>query len=157
MTQSKGERLVKELIEKYGNLTIGQTYDYYATMILTDANHPRPEKTPEDVVLKDIHLSDLPGVTSWDEYKELEAFCKGKRKVRMIPVKVAESEKEFNSPQQELLRKKKHQEFASLFPNYLRAPGLAGHIASFEQFDRFMNNSPSPKEYGRYLSNKKHR
>lgn len=137
-------------------MTIGQTYDYYATRILTDANHPRPEKSPEDAVLEDIHLSDLPGVTNWDEYKELEAFCKGKRKVRMIPVKVAESENEFNSPQQELLRKKQHQEFASLFPNYLRTPGLAEHIASFEQFDRFMNSSLSPKEYGCYLSNKKH-
>ena len=156
MTQSKGERLVKELIEKYGDLTIGQTYDYYATRILKDANHPLPEKSPEDVVLKDIHLSDIPGVTSWDEYKELEAFCKGKRKVRMIPVKVEESEKEFNSPQQELLRKKKQNELAAMLPTYFRTPGLAEHIAAYEQFDKFMNSSPSPKEYGRYLSNKKH-
>ena len=156
MTQSKGERLVKELIEKYGDLTIGQTYDYYATRILTDVNHPRSEKSPEDVVLKDIHLSDLPGVTSWDEYKELEAFCKGKRKVRMIPVQVEESQKEFNSPQQELLRKKQHQEFASMYTTFFRTPGLTEHIAAGEQFDRFLNSSPSPKEYGRYLSNKKH-
>lgn len=157
MTQSKGERLIKELIERYGDLTIARTYDYYATLIFNDASHPHPEKSPEDVVLKDIKLSDLPGVTSWDEYKELEAFCKGKRKVRMIPVKVAKSENEFNSPQQEFIRKKKQHKFDSFCANFFKSPGLTEHVTAFEQFNRFMNSSPSPKEYGRYLSNNKHR
>lgn len=113
MTKSKGQRLLQELIEKYGDAVIAFSYDYYATRIYTNPQNLRETKNPEDAVISEIHLSGVGEVTSWDDIKKLEDIATGRRPKMRYPVVVQESKDLYDSNQQQLLRKKHSQEFGA--------------------------------------------
>ncbi len=154
MTKSKGQKLLQELIVKYGDVVVGKTYDYWATRL---DEYRNTIDIPQELVLTELHLSDMPWVTNWSEYKDLIALCEGKIKPGNVPVEIKESKAKYDSPEETLLRKKREQEFNQLFGTFGRlfqSSPVAETINTYSQLNKWLNTSPSPKEYGMYLSKK---
>ena len=118
MTKTKGAKLVQELIEKYGDFVVAKLYDYYATCLLTD-NHFATKK--EDVVVREVHMSEIPVINSWSDYKSFEATAQGRRPIEYHGVIVKESQEKYNSKEQEDARKKHRQEFRSMISHMMGA------------------------------------
>lgn len=151
MTKSKGQKLLQELIAKYGDVVVGKTYDYWATRL---DEYRNTIDIPQELVLTELHLSDMPRVTNWSEYKDLIALCEGKIKPGNVPVEIKESKAKYDSPEETLLRKKREQEFRSCMGFLFQSSPVAETIYEHSQLDKWLNSSPSPKEYGMYLANK---
>lgn len=151
MTKSKGQKLLQELITKYGDVVVVKTYDYWATRL---DEHRNTIDVPQELVLSELHLSDMPGITSWSEYKDLIALCEGKIKPGNVPVEIKESKAKYDSPGETLLRKKREQEFRSCMGTLFQSSPMAKTMNAYSQLNKWLNTSPSPKEYGMYLSNK---
>ena len=73
MTKTKGAKLVQELIEKYGDFVVVKLYDYYATCLLTD-NRFTTKK--EDVIVREVHMSEIPVINNWTDYKNLRQWLR---------------------------------------------------------------------------------
>lgn len=151
MTKSKGLRLIQELIAKYGDVEIVCVYDYYATRIYEDPNDARTSKKPEDVIIKSIKLSNLEGFSNREDFKTIEAIASGKQRPIMQPVIIDESKEIYDSPSQQLIRKKHSQDFHTMMGNLFHM-NLQPYY-NLHKVDMMLNNSPSPKEYGMALSN----
>lgn len=121
MTKSKGQRLIQELVDKYNNPTVAIIYDYYATRIITNPNNLRECKNPEDVIVREIKLSDISNVTSWDDIKRFEDVACGRRPVEKYPVEVKESKEIYESEEQQKLRKKHREDFGT-FMSHMMSP-----------------------------------
>lgn len=153
MTQSKGLRLIQELIKKYGDVELIQIYDYYATRIYSDINNIRSDKNPEDVIIGSIKLSDLEGVSNRDEYKLIEQIASGKQHKIMRGVEVEESKKIYESPEQVMIRKKHSQDFHAMMGNFMGI-GSPFHIYDYiRKPDMMLDMKTSPKEFGMAMSN----
>lgn len=118
MTKTKGAKLVQELIEKYGDFVVVKLYDYYATCILTDN---RFSTKKEDVIVREVHMSEIPVINSWSDYKNFEAMAQGRRPIEYHGVIVKESQEKYNSKEQEDARKKHRQEFRNLISHMMGA------------------------------------
>lgn len=151
MTKTKGQRLIQELIEKYGDAVVAFSYDRYATM-LEHPDDPRHMVFPEDVTVKEIHLSDIQEVTNWDHIKKIEAIASGRRPVEKYPVLVQESKDIYDSEEQQQLHKKRSEEFQSLMGAYYHIyenPVVADPLP--------ITSGPNTKEFGQAISNYKKR
>ena len=160
MTKSKGQRLLQELIEKYGDAVIAYTYDYYATRIFTNPQNLRESKNPEDVVVTEIHVSSISGVTSWDDIKKIEDIVTGRRPKERYPVVVPESKDLYDSEEQQKLRKKHSEEFHSFMGNMMN-PYAYPFYKMEEMFDLSkridMMSHPDVKKFGMAMDNYKKR
>lgn len=118
MTKTKGTKLVQELIEKYGDFVVVKLYDYYATRLLTD---DRFSTEKEDVVVREVYMSEIPVINSWNDYKNFEAVAQGRRPIEYHGVIVKESQEKYNSKEQEDARKKHRQEFGTMISHMMGA------------------------------------
>lgn len=153
MTKSKGARLIQELIAKYGDAVIAESYDYYATRIITDEKDLKSGTEPEDVVLEQIHLSDVETVTSWDDLHRLEEIATGKRRRERYGVEVPESKAKFNTAEQQKLREKRSHNFKATM-SYM----LGGYPFHLKEYCDLANTidfatRTTPKGFGMALDN----
>lgn len=160
MTKTKGAKLIQELINKYGDVVIAFSYDYYATCIYTNPQNLRETKNPEDVVISEIHLSGVGEVTSWDDIKRLEDIATGRRPKMRYPVVVQESKDLYDSNQQQLLRKKHSQEFQQFMGSMMNPYAYPFHKVE-EMFDLSRKidymSQPTVKDFGMAMDNYKKR
>ena len=151
---------MQELIEKYGDAVIAYTYDYYATRIFTNPQNLRESKNPENAVVTEIHVSDISGVTSWDDIKKIEDIVTGRRPKKRYPVVVQESKDLYDSEEQQKLRKKHSQEFHSFMGNI-----MSPYAYPFHKVDEMLDVSkridmmthPDVKKFGMAMDNYKKR
>ena len=152
MTKSKGAKLIQELISKYGDAVIVESYDYYATRII-DEKSLKSNTNPEDVILERIHLSEIKTITSWSDLHRLEEIAAGKRRCERYGVEVSESKAKFYSGEQERLRKKRSQEFRTYM-------GYLWHDYPFrlKEYNNLLDvalsdSTTTPREFGMALDN----
>lgn len=121
MTKTKGTKLLQELINKYGDFVVARMYDYYATRIIEDPNNPLTKKKADEVIIREMHASELGGngvaLTSWEDLKRLEDIAKGIRPAEKYPVVVKASQDLYNSEEQKKLREKNSREFGAYMNN----------------------------------------
>lgn len=157
MTKTKGAKLVQELIGKYGDFVVAKLYDYYATCLINEDNKHTHK---EDVVVREIHVSEIGMVTSWDDYKNLEAMAQGRRPIEYHGVIVKESQEKYNSKEQEEARKKHRQEFHSFMGGMMNPYAYPFHKVE-EMFDMSrridMMSHPDVKKFGMAMDNYKKR
>lgn len=157
MTETKGKRLLQELIAKYGDVVVAKMYDYYGVRIIHDVKSGwRYSKDPEEMIVDEIRLSELESVSSWDDYKKLEQLCQGKAKPTLIPIEVESSKQEYESESQQLARKKAHQNFQAFLSSDIFS-GQTFH--TYEALTRmapiWKESSPSPKQYGQAIAGRR--
>jgi len=156
MTETKGKRLLQELIAKYGDVVVAKAYDYYGTRIIHDVKSGwRSSKDPEEMITREIHLSELERIEDWDHYKNMELLCQGKGRAVLIPVLVEASKELYDSNEQQLARKKAQQDFQTLMNTGL-FNGETFH--TYERLTRMApawDSSPSPKQYGQAIAGRK--
>lgn len=128
MTKSKGAKLIQELINKYGDIVVAVTYDYYASRIIHDQNAPLGgRKDRDETIIKEIHLSAITGCTNWEDIKNLEAIAKGRRHKEYYPVVVEASKELYDSPEQQELRKKVDSKFIQML-NHMTGSSFADQL-----------------------------
>lgn len=116
MTKTKGAKLVQELIAKYGDFVVAKLYDYYATCLLTDNKFSTKK---EDAIVRELHISEIPVIQNWNDYKNFEAVAQGRRPIEYHGVIVKESQEKYNSKEQEDARKKHRQEFGTMMSHMM--------------------------------------
>lgn len=155
MTKTKGAKLVQELIEKYGDFVVVKLYDYYATCLLTD-NRFTTKK--EDVIVREVHMSEIPVINNWSDYKNFEAMAQGRRPIEYHGVIVKESQEKYNSKEQEEARKKHRQEFGTMISHML---GMYPFSKVEEMYDISKKldvmSQPDTKKFGMVMDNYKKR
>lgn len=155
MTKSKFNRLINELIQKYGDAVIVEIYDYYKSKIILKEG----EESDNNIILR-LKLSDYIEaenvIPNRSTFLKLVEIASGKEKPYSQPVVVEESKKLYDSEEQVKLRKKRQEEFQTLFGTYalMNEPRVMHDLQMIQKFEDWTQTSPSPKEYGRYLSNK---
>lgn len=155
MTKNKFNRLVNELIQKCGDATIVEIYDYYKSQIIL-----KEGETSEDNIIQKIKLSDYIKsenvIPNRGTFLKLAEIASGKEKAYSQPVEIEESKKLYDSEEQIKLRKKRQEEFQQLFGTYalMNEPRVIHDLQTIQKFEDWTQTSPSPKEYGKYLSNK---
>ena len=155
MTRNKFNKLLQGLIDQYGDAVIVEIYDYYKSKIIL-----KEGEDSSDNVLSRITLSSFIGtdkvVPNRTTIENLEGIAKGKIKPLSQPVVVEESKKLYDSEEQVKLRKKRQEEFQQLFGTYtfMNEPRVMRDLQMIQKFEDWKQTSPSPKEYGKYLSNK---
>ena len=151
MTKTKGTKLVQELVEKYGDFVVAKLYDYYATCLLTD---DRFSTKKEDVVVREIHMSQIPTIQNWTDYKNFEAMAQGRRPIEYHGVIVKESQEKYNSKEQEEARKKPRQEFGRLTSTILGAYPFSRMDEIFDASRRIdMMAQTNTKKFGMAMDN----
>lgn len=155
MTRNKFNRLINELIQKYGDAVIVEIYDYYKSKIVL-----KEGETSEDNIIQKIKLSDYIEsenvIPNRGTFLKLVEIASGKEKPYSQPVEIEESKKIYDSEEQVKLRKKRQEEFQQLFGTYalMNEPRVMHDLQMIQKFKDWTQTSPSPKEYGKYLSNK---
>ena len=156
MTRNKFNKLVQQLVDKYGDVVVMEVYDYYKSRIIL-----KEGEESSDNILSRITLSNFIGsdkvIPNRSTIENLEEIAKGKIKPVAQPVVVEESKALYESDEQVELRKKRKEEFEKLFGTYthfMNEPRVMHDLQSIQQFEDWIQSSPSPKEYGKYLSNK---
>lgn len=158
MTKSKCIRLLNELIEKYGDVEVGQVYDYYKSRLMKDNGTYIPT---EECIINSIKLSDMVEVISCrSDYEHLEEIVKGSRNKRMYPVVIPESKNAYESEEQKKLRDKHRSDFSSMM-SYI-CGGYPFHnvyenIKMYDDIAKLTEYNPSPKEFGMAMDNHKKR
>jgi len=151
MTKTKGTKLVQELVEKYGDFVVAKLYDYYATCLLTD---DRFSTKKEDVVVREIHMSQIPTIQNWTDYKNFEAMAQGRRPIEYHGVIVKESQEKYNSKEQEEARKKHRQEFGSMISHIAGAYSFGKVDEIFDASKRIdMMAQTDVKKFGMAMDN----
>lgn len=157
MTKTKGAKLVQELIGKYGDFVVAKLYDYYATCLLTDNKFTTKK---EDAIVRELHMSEIPVIQSWNDYKNFEAMAQGRRPIEYHGVIVKESQEKYNSKEQEEARKKHRQEFRSFMGSMMSPYAYPFHKAE-EMFDISrridMISHSDVKKFGMAMDNYKKR
>lgn len=145
MTRNKFNKLVQDLIDQYGDVVIVERYDYYKSKIILKEG----EESDDNIIVR-IKLSDYINegdvIPNRSTFLKLVKIASGKEKPYSQPVEIGESKKLYDSEEQVELRKKRQEEFQQLFGTYA--------LKNEPQFEDWKQTSPSPKEYGKYLSNK---
>ena len=156
MTKTKGLKLINELIAKYGDVDVARLYDHYATMIYDENDKAKKE---EDLVVSTLKLSSVTDITSWDEYKRIEAIVLGKARVPMIPVEVPESKAIYDTDEQKEIRKKHRRDLMQFLAHSeaMNNPEFREELKMFEEIQKMDGSGPSPKDYGMMLDNSKKR
>lgn len=155
MTKNKFNRLINELIQKYGDAVIVEIYDYYKSRIILKEG----EESDNNIIVR-IKLSDYIKaenvIPNRGTFLKLFEIASGKEKPYSQPVEIKESKKLYDSEEQVKLRKKRQEEFQKLFGTYalMNEPRVMHDLQMIQKFEDWTQTSPSPKEYGRYLSNK---
>ncbi len=156
MTRNKFNKLVQGLIDQYGDVVVMEVYDYYKSRIILKEG----EESSDNVILR-ITLSSFIDtdkvVPNRTTIENLEGIAKGKIKPLSKPVVVEESKKLYDSEEQVKLRKKRQEEFQKLFGTYthfMNEPRVMNDLQMIQKFEDFTQTSSTPKEYGKYLSNK---
>lgn len=151
MTKTKGTKLVQELVEKYGDFVVAKLYDYYATCLLTN---DRFSTKKEDVIVREIHMSQIPAIQNWTDYKNFEAMAQGRRPIEYHGVIVKESQEKYNSKEQEEARKKHRQEFGSMISHMAGAYSFNKVDEIFDMSKRIdMMAHPDVKKFGMAMDN----
>lgn len=130
MTKSKIKRLVKELIEKYGDKVVCQEYDWYKSRLIVNGETVGVDKS----TIKKIKLSEFE-LQNRANFEFLEEQLKN-NVVLSIPIYVEESKHLYESPEQEKLRKKKQEEFSRLIGTYA---SIFNNESLFEEPWKFYN------------------
>lgn len=152
MTKSKGERLVQELIAKYGDAAIVVSYDYYASMIIIDGDTKRKDES--ECVLKEIRLSDIGYARNRDHYKTLEAIASGAARVSRQPIIVEESKALYESEEQKELRRKESESMSRFLSRSIFGSELMRDTLKVcESVARLERRGLSPKEFGEAYAN----
>jgi len=113
MTKSKGEKLLRELIEKYGDVTIACTYDVYQSRcIKEDGTYEKLE----DCILDRFKLSQCV-IDNRSKYKQLEEVAQGRRRQALVPVEINSSKLKFYSEEQ---RKRRERQYSLKIVNHGR-------------------------------------
>jgi len=155
MTKNKFNKLVQQLVDKYGDAVVMEVYDYYKSQIIL-----KEGEESSDNVLSRITLSSFIGsdkvIPNRSTIENLEGIAKGKIKPVAQPVVVEESKALYESDEQVKLRKKRKEEFEKLFGSYniFNNTGIQPDLQMIQKFEDWTQDSPTPKEYGEYLSNK---
>lgn len=155
MTRNKFNKLVQGLIDQYGDVVVGEVYDYYKSKIILKEG----EESDDNIIVR-IKLSDYINegdvIPNRSTFLKLVEIASGKEKPYSQPVVVEESKKLYDSEEQVELRKKRQEEFQQLFGTYalMNEPRVMDNLQLIRKFEDWTQTSPSPKEYGRYLSNK---
>jgi hypothetical protein len=121
MTQRKIEKTIKEMVEKYGDMTVAVRYDYYKTMLIDDKSRRRPFGNVDDCITEEIPLSKVMTVVpdlNHPKLKNLELICRGKIRRYYIPEEVEESKNEYESDEQRKLRKELKDSLRKFFTEY---------------------------------------
>lgn len=155
MTRSKFNRLVKQLIDKYGDVVVTEYYDYYKYNLI----HKDGKQGDYDVVAQ-FTLSDYIDndfiIPNRAAIESLEMVAKGVDKTESVPVTIEESKTIYDSDEQVKLRKNKKDKFQSLFGAYTIASRARDDYSFLvRKFEDWKVDSLSPKEFGMYLSNHK--
>ena len=156
MTKNKFNKLVQQLVDKYGDAVVMEVYDYYKSQIIL-----KEGEESSDNILSRITLSNFIGsdkvIPNRSTIENLEEIAKGKIKPVAQPVVVEESKALYESDEQVELRKKRKEEFEKLFGTYthfMNEPRMMRDLQMIQKFEDWTQDSPTPKEYGKYLSNK---
>lgn len=155
MTRNKFNKLVKGLIDKYGDVVVVEVYDYYKSQIILKEGEESSDNVLSRITLSSFIDTDKV-VPNRATIENLEGIAKGKIKAASQPVVVEESKKLYDSEEQVELRKKRQEEFQQLFGTYalMNEPRVMHDLQMIQKFEDWTQTSPSPKEYGKYLSNK---
>lgn len=156
MTKNKFNRLINELIQKYGDVVVMEVYDYYKSRIILKEGEESSDNILSRITLSSFIDTDK-AVPNRATFENLEGIAKGKIKPYSQPVEIEESKKLYDSEEQVKLRKKRQEEFQKLFGTYthfMNEPRVMHDLQTIQQFEDWLQTSPSPKEYGKYLSNK---
>ena len=113
MTKSKIERLVKELIEKYGDKVVYQEYDLYKSRLIENDDYVGIAGS----IIKEVRLSEIDNIFCREDLKQLEDLLKSDQKVS-VSVKLEDSKKLYDAHEQEKLRKKKEEEINKMLGAY---------------------------------------
>lgn len=153
MTKSKGEKLLQELIEKYGDVVVAYTYDVYQSRcIKEDGTYEKIE----DCMLDMFKLSQCV-IDNRSKYKQLEEVAQGRRKQAWIPVEINDSKSNYYSEEQRKLREKRGRDFRTYMGNFMNGYPYQT-VKQMVDMDKLLSHSPSPKEFGMAMDNqnKKH-
>lgn len=151
-TRSKIERLRLELESKYGkDLVVVVFYDYYKAHLVDEKG-----EYPHNMYSSSVWSYTLETVPEekWD-YKRFDRIGRKLDTPEYIPVEIKESRDLFESPEQQKLRKKSQEAFASVMRRFTGIYATPYHL--FENERRLLDvwpTSPTPKEYGMSLDNK---
>jgi len=151
MTKNKCIRLIKELIEKYGDIDIAYLYDYYASRLI------KPDGTySDDVVVGTIKLSDATEiVTCRGDYDKIVKIVEGKCEPQRQYVLVPESKAKYDSKEQEEARAKHRRDLGS----FLGAGNLLQTYHNIQNTmyspDFMMKPHITPKEFGMAMANRR--
>ena len=152
MTRNKFNRILKDIIEKYGDVVVVKMYDYYKSRLILKDGEESSDNVLETILLSD-YINNDKVVPNREEIKHIESIAKREIGPYLQPVEIEESKHLYDSDEQVILRKKENEKFQQLFGTYipftLKEPYL--NLTNFEKFTR---QSCSPKEYGMYLSKK---
>jgi hypothetical protein len=125
MTQGKIEKTIKEMVEKYGDMTVAVRYDYYKTMLIDDKSRRRlfsnVDDNVDECITEEIPLSKVMTVVpdlNHPKLKNLELICRGKIRRYYIPEEVEESKNEYESDEQRKLRKEQKDSLRKFFMEY---------------------------------------
>jgi hypothetical protein len=148
MTKNKCIRLIKDLVEKYGDVDIAYLYDYYASRLI------KPDGTyADDVVVGTIKLSDATEiVTCRSDYDLIVKIVEGKIEPQRQYVVVPESKEKYDSKEQEAARAQHRRGLnaflasSSLFHNY-------ESISRIYDASTLMKPHTTPKEFGMAMDN----
>jgi hypothetical protein len=156
MTRNKFNKLVQGLIDQYGDVVVVEVYDYYKSKIILKEG----EESDNNIILR-LKLSDYIEaenvIPNRSTFLKLVEIASGKEKPYSQPVVVEESKKLYDSEEQVKLRKKRQEEFQKLFGTYthfMNEPRVMNDLQLIRKFEDWKQTSLSPKEYGKYLSNK---
>ena len=157
MTRNKFNRLVRELISKYGDVVVVVGYDYYKSKLILKEGEESDNNILLEIRLSDYIMEVTTLVPNRTTIGHLEDVAKGKVPKMELPIKVEESKKLYDSDEQVELRNKRKNEFQQLFGSYthfMNEPRVMHDLQMIQKFEDRLQKSSSPKEYGKYLSNK---
>lgn len=152
MTRNKFNRILKDIIEKYGDVVVVKVYDYYKSRLILKDGEESSDNVLETILLSD-YINNDKVVPNREEIKHIESIAKGEVGPYLQPVEIEESKQLYDSDEQVILRKKEKEKFQQLLGTYIPFT-LKEPYLNLTDFGKYTRQSYSPKEYGMYLSNK---
>ncbi len=148
MTKNKCIRLIKELVEKYGDIDIIQIYDYYASRLIKDDG-----TWSDDVMLGTIKLSQMSEViTCRGDYENLVKIVEGKSEVQRQYVVVPESKEKYDSEEQ-IQARVQHRRGLNSFLGASSMMLHSYHDIQHIYASDLMRPHTTPKEFGMAMDN----
>lgn len=152
-TKTKIERLRLELESKYGkDMVVVVFYDYYKAHLVDEKGeypHNRYNSSVQSYTLETVP------VEKWD-YKRFDRIGRNLEGPEYVPVEIKESRDLFESPEQQELRKKSREAFATVMRRFAGIYATPYYL--FENTRSLLDlwpASPTPKEFGMAVDNKR--